>query len=194
MGANVGLYAAEFATQVPEGRILAAEPNSRVFPFLQRTCAGIGPRAFAVRMAASDSAGEAELRFDPMAPAMGGILPGPDGLYNSQRRYGGFLVSERVATVTVDALAAEHFVPDLLKIDAEGADALILKGAEEMLAAHRPALFFEVDRDHERIRAMLESRGYVPLDAELRVKHQALGMCFALHRERHADAIGALCG
>ncbi len=52
---------------------------------------------------------------------------------------------ERAVTTTLDAyIQATGLVPDLLKIDVEGAEELALEGARELLAARRATFLIEV--------------------------------------------------
>ncbi len=53
----------------------------------------------------------------------------------------------RVPVVTLDEWAAEHPVArcDLMKLDIEGAELLMLRGAERFIAAHRPLIFGEFE-------------------------------------------------
>jgi hypothetical protein len=66
--------------------------------------------------------------------------------------------------VTVDGLTRKHFVPDLLKIDIEGAEADALRGAERTLAQRKPAVLLEVhgvDMEWECL-ALMRAAGYAP--------------------------------
>lgn len=45
---------------------------------------------------------------------------------------------------TLDAYAAAHAPPTVVKVDTEGAEGDILRGAESVLRTHRPALFVEM--------------------------------------------------
>ena len=50
-----------------------------------------------------------------------------------------------VGSVTLDRFVADsRIVPDLVKIDVEGAELLVLQGAESLLARHHPALILGV--------------------------------------------------
>jgi hypothetical protein len=52
---------------------------------------------------------------------------------------------EDVPVRTLDRLLAEGLTraPDLIKIDTEGGELAVLRGARELLAAHRPLVVFE---------------------------------------------------
>src|SRR5262249_5275188 len=52
--------------------------------------------------------------------------------------------SSTVASVSLDAYVSEHGVtPDLIKIDVEGAELQVIRGARQLLANTRPMLIFE---------------------------------------------------
>jgi FkbM family methyltransferase len=50
----------------------------------------------------------------------------------------------RVPTTTLDAEAAKHGFPDVVKVDVEGAELLVLQGANRVLSEKKPILFIEV--------------------------------------------------
>jgi FkbM family methyltransferase len=65
---------------------------------------------------------------------------------------------------TLDALVYSGILPppNLIKLDVEGAEMLVLSGAERVLAQHRPAIFAEVHSSEllRRVSALLGSQGY----------------------------------
>ena len=62
----------------------------------------------------------------------------------------------------------QHFPgPDLLKIDVEGAEMLVLAGAEQILAHKRPVVYVEVGEDQAAaVTALLQRHGYVLFDGD----------------------------
>ena len=72
-----------------------------------------------------------------------------------------------VRTLSLDAYSEQTGVrPDVIKVDAEGAEARILRGAERLLADVRPVMTLEVgkrDPSRENIE-FLERRGYTPFE------------------------------
>jgi hypothetical protein len=67
-------------------------------------------------------------------------------------------------TTTLDAVAAQTFVPDFIKMDIEGAEHQALLGASAILSGRKPSLIIEVHgRDIEdECRKILVSYGYTP--------------------------------
>jgi hypothetical protein len=66
--------------------------------------------------------------------------------------------------ISIDTLAERHFVPDLLKIDIEGAEVAALRGATRVLRERRPAILLEVhgkEIEWECL-AILRDAGYAP--------------------------------
>lgn len=74
----------------------------------------------------------------------------------------------QVSSITLDRFVADSgIVPDVIKIDVEGAELLVLRGARQVLAQHRPSLLLGVHpywlprSDSTRdIFDLLESLGY----------------------------------
>jgi FkbM family methyltransferase len=189
IGANVGIYTAEFCAIVPNAHVVAMEPNKRIYGCLKRTCAKAGSRAVSIQAAVSDLAGYVNIKYDPLAPAMGGIIPGEDGLYNSERIYGAFLVSHHVRATMVDGTVRRYFTPDMVKIDVEGAELLVFKGGRELFSQHHPAIFFEFSRDKDEIASLIKSWGYVLFSERLKPISYPEFYTFALHRDRHTKFI-----
>jgi hypothetical protein len=72
-----------------------------------------------------------------------------------------------VATTTVDALAQHLKRPSVLKIDVEGAEAIVLKGARGVLSADRPLILCEVGTgSRQEVAALLNENEYVMFDAD----------------------------
>lgn len=83
-------------------------------------------------LALGDADGEA--RFTPGSTSLEGRLSGTGNDY--------------VAIATVDSLVANGYAPPtFIKIDVEGAEASVLRGASATIAAHKPRLLIEIHSD-----------------------------------------------
>jgi FkbM family methyltransferase len=136
VGAYVGLYSLALARRVgSDGRVYAFEPDSRNATALEGHVAlnGLGRRVVVVRAAAAATTGLA--RFDPRGDSESHLL-GP----------GEAMQPACTLTVRLDeALSGSRL--DLLKLDVEGFEEHVLRGAEGILRRRpgRPrALFIEV--------------------------------------------------
>ncbi|SDG66467.1 FkbM family methyltransferase [Roseospirillum parvum] len=139
IGANVGFFARRFADWAgPEGLVVAVEPGPDNLVRLSLLPARRGAAPIRVLAAAcAEAPGTRRLKLDagnPMDHKLAtGAAAGSEGL--------------TVGATTVDALVARHAAGrplSLVKIDVQGAESLVLDGAAETLASHRPALLVEV--------------------------------------------------
>ena len=134
VGANTGAYASLLKDLIPDCTIYAFEPHPRTFAKLQQAAATKGFTA--IRKAVSDTTGPTRL-YD---------FAGEDGSTQASldRETISFQddappVSHEVASVRLDEIADELQIQkiDLLKIDTEGFDLAVLKGATRLLAERR---------------------------------------------------------
>ena len=136
VGANVGFFTMKFALWVGEqGRVIAVEPDRENFEVLVAKVkkAGLQDRVRLHQAAAAAETGSVRLRRNELHPGDHRISFHPEGI--------------PVPAVTVDDLvaAAAPRSVSLVKIDVQGAEMLVLKGAKRMLDQLHPALFVEVD-------------------------------------------------
>ena len=133
VGANAG-YHTFLATGLgaPGARVLALEPSPRMRELLVRSVAlNPGARVEVIAAACADRDGPLSFRMSP-DPRTTGISTTHEG----PPRDG----EVQVAGVRLDALCAERGItPELVKIDVEGAEAGVLRGATGLLARRPPA-------------------------------------------------------
>lgn len=142
VGASFGLYSLVAASRVgPAGRVLAFEPARASYDVLCRNVALNGYRWLrAFRLALANRTGTATLYHHP-DPSRNSL--GPTGTR----------AHEQVALVTLDDVLDTGDIPGRLaamKIDVEGAEALVLQGAQRTIAQFRPLIIFEVNPDAAR--------------------------------------------
>ncbi|WP_439576678.1 FkbM family methyltransferase [Elioraea sp.] len=137
VGANAGDYARYVRSLAPEARIVAFEPHPRTFARLLR--AAETHRFEAINVAVSDTAGTASLYDfpDTDGSTQASLDPGVIMLHGGMAP-----VSHEVTCTTLDAFAEERDIDTihLLKIDTEGFDLNVLKGARRLLAEGRIGL------------------------------------------------------
>jgi FkbM family methyltransferase len=68
-----------------------------------------------------------------------------------------------VESITLDAVAREHDLPSLIKIDVEGSEAAVLGGSEEVFRSAKPLLVCEIHHEQASsdVTRWLLARGYV---------------------------------
>ncbi len=134
VGAHTGAVLREIVRVAPGGRHIAYEPLPDCSEYLRRTF----PQVDVHNAALSDENGETSFIHVPAAPEFSGMR---------ERTYPGYENAPR-QTITVrterldDALPADAR-PSLIKIDVEGAELLVLRGAVETIRAHEPLVIFE---------------------------------------------------
>jgi FkbM family methyltransferase len=158
VGANVGAYSLLLGQWVrPGGRVYAFEPASGAFEGLVRHVAlnGLNDIVVPVRTAVAASTGSASLAVDGVSGA-NRLVGSGDG--------------QRVETVTIDDFCArENVHPAFIKIDVEGAELDVLRGARETIRAcgdtlalfveMHPTIWREMGISAEDIRAELDLQG-----------------------------------
>ena len=136
VGANVGNHTLFFSQCVgPEGRVLSFEPQRFLFKILcANALLGRYQNVWPYRLAVGDEEGKVD-------------IPVPN--YQRPNNFGGYSLSfdtfkEAGDITTIDAIAPDQC--HLIKIDVEGMELSVLKGAVETIARTRPFLYFEYNR------------------------------------------------
>lgn len=131
VGANVGDYAAHVRAAFPDATIFAFEPHPRTFEHLLRRH-GSDVKAFNVAL--SDRAGVLDL-FDLADSGTQLASLSAEALEALKRP----IVVQQVEATTLDQFCDTHGITsiDLLKLDTEGFELSILRGAQRMLEENR---------------------------------------------------------
>ena len=151
VGAHVGYYSLKAATVIgPAGHVIAIEPNPETIAKLEANIQASRAGVITVQpVACADAEAILDLYVAPRSNT------GETSLSNANASQSG--PSERVYRVRarpLDDIIRQTGVSrvDVIKIDVEGAEYLVLKGAQETLARFHPSLMVEVlDR---QLRAM----------------------------------------
>lgn len=134
IGANVGFFTKRFARWVSDGGfVIAVEPETSNFHQLQRNLerSGTSAVARAFKGVAAEHPGLLKLSVNPIHP--GDHKIGPEGI--------------DVTAFTIDELVQKEEATRvcLIKIDVQGAEEQVLRGARETIQRDHPAIFVEID-------------------------------------------------
>lgn len=157
VGANVGMFAVPLALAVgPRGRVVAIEPSPQNVARLEANLARNGLTNVVVReIAVAEQPGEALLQL-----AVDAALHSTTTVCEDR----GNGESVVVPAETLDAVWRSTGSPDVsfLKIDTEGGELGILRGAPELLRACRPPILLEAKGDERaaELDAILVPLGY----------------------------------
>jgi len=143
IGANVGRYAWFLWRHArPDARLYALEPHPGAARLLRSALRRL-PGCNVLEVAAADQDGVAELVV-PEGP-FGASLSALSWVRNGQRDEDQPVLA--ITTRRLDGLIADGTVtvtaPVFMKIDVEGAEARVLRGAAGLLGRHRPVIYFE---------------------------------------------------
>ena len=135
VGAHQGSVLGEMARLAPDGRHLGFEPIPELRMALEERFAA-STNVEILGTALSDAAGEATFHHVVTAP-------GYSGLRRRDMPAGEEVREIAVTTARLDDVLPEGFRPALIKIDVEGAELLVLRGAADTVARHKPMVIFE---------------------------------------------------
>lgn len=158
IGANYGVYTLAMAKCVgPTGRVWAFEPASATAQLLAEAIAANGfTQVVLEKSAVSSSSGTAHLSLNDNSELNALVAsPSDSGLW------------ETVPVVTLDETVDRYGIQgiDFLKIDAEGEESSILRGAECFFSKFSPLVQYEVKAGavlHTELADSFESLGYRP--------------------------------
>lgn len=141
IGANKGSFTYWLSSWCRDGRVIAFEPQPELARSLADVCRKTGLRNVTVEAKAVYSHSDRKDLFVPTGHQQGASLVRKTLEADS-------FTSISVQLVSLDEYFDEHEKVGLLKIDAEGAEFEILKGAERILRQHAPLLVFECENRH----------------------------------------------
>jgi len=148
VGANLGLYTRFLVTALGAGRVVAFEPSAdnRILLAQNLALAGIEARVTVLPSAIADTDGTAEFQVDDRQSTSGTLSRVTGGGPSVGRSNLGLgPLTAQVACRSLDSLVAEGLPkPDVIKVDVEGAEALLLRGACDLLRGTGPRLLIEL--------------------------------------------------
>lgn len=155
VGANLGYFALSLSKQVgPSGKVAAFEPVSENLRLLRENIKDNQLKNIEVfDVAVSDGDGEARIRI-PKNLAMASLV------WHTQNSA---CIQQPTRTIAIDDLvqAGRLALPTFVKIDVEGAEALVVRGMHRTIAGAKPVLFIECsDSGREETWRLLSNCGY----------------------------------
>lgn len=170
VGANIGCHTVSLASIVAEdGIVVAYEPQPFVASLLERNTRDRKASVVVRRAAVGATPGRVTV-----APPDYGAAENPGGwsLDIGSRRTADRRVQLGVASIDVDVVTLDAEVDTwdigarriaMIKIDVEGAEVDVVRGAMEVLARHRPILYVEAREHVSELSRILGGLGYGPL-------------------------------
>jgi FkbM family methyltransferase len=171
VGANVGLFTIPAAKKVGQGKVFAFEPTSWTFERLKNNASLNGLKNVCLtHCAIGDAPGEANLQVN---------VHGKDGLNTigrSAHEQSEVIGTERIEVMTLDGFLRAQGVDhvDVIKIDTEGAELSVLRGAAHLLAREdAPLIVYEAG-------FLSKGFGYHPVESMWFLKRKGYQM-FVMH-------------
>jgi FkbM family methyltransferase len=148
-GANIGLHVRFFVQIFRASNVVAFEPMSQNLAVLRKNIrlGHCEKHVQLVPVALADFDGEDAFQIDDVSTAGGSLNVITHGEPCQPRKQYGFgPLTETVTVARIDALVnrGQVPVPALIKVDVEGAEALLLRGAIETLVKYAPNLVIEL--------------------------------------------------
>lgn len=171
VGAHVGFWTLDMARKFT--MVFAFEPAEDTYECLQLNMAEF-PNVVTARIAIGETSGQCALLDDPERMAIG--KPPNTGAR--------FVDINGVGTPIMALDEVEFGGCDLLKIDVEGFEAAVLRGAKALISAYRPVIIMECDKRFEH------RFGFDKLEAQRQVLD--LGYTEIQYLEPHPRRVGKL--
>lgn len=139
VGANIGLLSIPILYHIGSSHVVSFEPSPNALPYLMRTAeeSAFRDRWKVIGKAASDHAGE--ITFSISSSALGAF----DGILDTKRA--GYTEEVVLSATTLDLEWENMNRPDVstIKIDVEGAELSVLKGAGKCIGKCQPYILLE---------------------------------------------------
>lgn len=172
IGAHIGFHAMCFATLVgSKGFVYAFEPNqfnrARMSLILTKN-PDLSNRIRVFDVAISNTTGQEIFYFSKNVDkggSSGSFIASAHTYYPKTDEHLSLFEKETVKTVDLDDIASLiglEIVPDIIKIDVEGAESSVLQGAVKMITCHRPLILMEIHSIYNMLKSdeFLRAAGY----------------------------------
>jgi FkbM family methyltransferase len=163
IGANVGVFAFAAASIARKGSTLAVEADLWLAQLMRRSLrleSNQGLQLAVLPSAISDRNGVATFMIAQRGRASNALESA-----GGRSQMGGIRERLTVPTITLDTLLNFFGAPTFVKIDVEGAEEMVLRGAERLLREVRPTIYIEVGKEQcDAVTALLIANGYLLFD------------------------------
>jgi len=141
IGANIGLISTYILSKIPTVKIFAFEPGPVQVAMLKKTVEGnhLGDRVTIYSYALGNNEGDVAFYTHKSR------FIAYDGLLDTGRAKKPKKIDVRMTTLDSWWRSNNHPHVDAVKIDTEGAELLILKGAEDFITSVKPTIFLEIE-------------------------------------------------
>lgn len=201
VGGHIGYLSLFFSQLVGDrGQVHVFEPGVNNLPYIEQNVRS-RPNITLVKKGAGNETGTATFYLENLAGQNNSLVKDFDVLQRNLTNAfddGVQITESSIEVIRLDDYVAQTgIVPRFLKIDVEGFEFEVLDGLRETMQ-HRPAIFVEVQRHHDRVWDFFESRGYqlfretmqsLTRDEVLTLRTQNV---FCFHPEAHADVLSRL--
>ncbi|AHG76520.1 hypothetical protein X875_1250 [Mannheimia varigena USDA-ARS-USMARC-1388] len=147
VGSNIGMHAVPLAKIAHQGKVICFEPQRIIF---QQLCCNLAlndiTNVESYRLGVSEEADTFEIEGSDYNTAWNYGSFSLDKGFSTEHAFDGKVQKERIDVISLDEFPAVADLNSLalLKIDAEGFDIKVLKGAEKTIKRLQPAIFIEV--------------------------------------------------
>lgn len=201
VGGHIGYLSLFFSQLVGNtGQVHVFEPGVNNLPYIEQNVRS-QPNITLVKKGAGNKNGTATFYLENLAGQNNSLVKDFDVLQRNLKNAfdGGVKITESsIEVIRLDDYVAQTgIIPNFLKIDVEGFEFEVLDGLRDTMR-HRPVIFVEVQRQHDKVCEFFESCGYQlfretmqPLtrDEVLTLRTQNV---FGFHPEAHSDILSRL--
>ena len=168
IGGHIGYFSMLYSQLVgPRGHVFVFEPGENNLPYLRRNLAGKANTRI-IEKAVSDQNGVIKFWLEDLSGQNNSMVENYHLLDGNIALAGlGNQVHKKEVTVQsitldsfIEEMASDKLSPNFVKIDVEGAELMVLKGAQNLLTRRAIPLMVEVTCDAEPIFNMMREHGY----------------------------------
>lgn len=189
VGANKGSYLWALSKAIPDGAVVAFEPQPVLAEYLRRSCLKSGLKNVVIEAAGcSEVSGQLSLAIPGDGTSSPGASFEPAVAAAQPCRF----VS--VPTVSLDSyFAGETRRIGALKIDVEGHELSVLKGAKDLISYHKPTIVCECEERHltrgtvNDVIEWVQSMGYTAYFCEGATLRPASQFVASVHQKRRGE-------